>query len=485
MFVMRYILFILLLAVSTKILCQSTIESIPNQKLINNSYVSNPDKILNESTVSELDTLLTSLEKKTTVQVAVVVVESIGDADVFEFAQQIFTTWGIGNKQKDNGLLLLLVKDRHTIRFHTGYGVEGALPDVICKRIQTEFMVPEFKNDNYNAGMLAGAKQVEKILTDPVYAEELKEPEATGVSDFVGLVIFLALTGGLATGIVFIIFSVINKFSDSKNPEETPYPEMRVTKSVWLIQFAVIPVVIVALWGFAPLKDVSGWVVLSLYVYYLLTLVYRLWRMQKVINRFLKNQDYQEIVEFLRQVQLYWLFMAILFPIPFVLYFFYHRYRRRMYRDHPRSCKECQAIMQKMSELTEDEYLTTAMQMEEKLKAVNYDVWKCPACQSLEILHYLNRNSEYEPCPKCKTIAFYMVSKRTITRASYSSSGKGEKVLACKFCKHTHKSTYSIPKLTSSSSSSSSGFSSRSRSSSSGGSWGGGSSGGGGASSSW
>src|SRR5688572_33098722 len=108
----RFISTVLLLIGSAALMAQSTVESIPNQKLINGSYVSNPDAILNDATITQIDTLLTSLEKKTSVQIAVVVVESIGDADLFEFAQKLFTSWGIGNNSKDNGLLLLLVNDK-------------------------------------------------------------------------------------------------------------------------------------------------------------------------------------------------------------------------------------------------------------------------------------------------------------------------------------------------------------------------------------
>ena len=69
---MRYLSTLLLLIISIALIAQSTIESIPNQKLINGSYVSNPNKILDDGTVHQLDTLLGSLEKKTTAQVAVV-----------------------------------------------------------------------------------------------------------------------------------------------------------------------------------------------------------------------------------------------------------------------------------------------------------------------------------------------------------------------------------------------------------------------------
>ena len=175
-------------------------------------------RILDDATVRQLDTLLTALEKQTTAQVAVVVVESIGEADIFEFAQKLFTTWGIGNKGNDNGLLVLFVNDKRTVRFHTGYGLEGSLPDVICKRIQRDFMVPEFKNGNYNAGMLAGIQQVEKILTDPKYAEELKAPEGNEVSDWVGFIIFLSIVFAPVLLITYIVKATSGRFADSKKP---------------------------------------------------------------------------------------------------------------------------------------------------------------------------------------------------------------------------------------------------------------------------
>ena len=482
---MRCISTFLLLIVSVALTAQSTLESIPNQKLINGSYVSNPDAILNAATVTQIDTLLTSLEKKTTVQVAVVVVESIGDADIFEFAQKLFTAWGIGSKGNDNGLLLLLVKDQRTVRFHTGYGVEGTLPDVICKRIQRDYMVPEFKNGNYSAGVLAGLVQVEKILTDPTYAEELKSPEETQVSDWVGLIIFLLVVPGMATLITFIVKGVNGKFADSKKPAYTPYPEMRLTRWGWLVEFVGIPALIILLFGIAPIENPVGFCFITLYLYYLGTLFLRLWRMKKVINRFLQSQDYGEIVEFIRKQQLYWLFMALLFPLPFVFYFFYHLARKRIYRNYRRNCKECQGVMEKLTEITEDEYLSKEMQLEETLKSVDYDVWKCKGCQSIEVTHYLNRHSKYEPCPKCNTIAYHSVSKRTLQVASYSSSGSGEELHRCEFCGYDKKTKYTIAKLVASSSSSSGSSSFGSSRSSSGGSWGGGSSGGGGSSSSW
>ena len=479
-----FLFFSCVLLVSSQLAAQSTVASIPNQKLINGSYVSNPDEILDGTTVTEIDALLQSLEKKTSVQVAVVAVGSIGDEDIFDFAQELFTTWGIGSKDNDNGLLILLVKDKHTIRFHTGGGLEGTLPDVICKRIQRDYMVPEFKNGNYNAGILGGLQQVEKILTDPTYAAELQKPEEGEVSDWVGFVILLSIFFAPVLLIIFIVKASKGRFADTKTPNHTPYPEMRMRRWTWLLEFVGIPLLIVSLFGFSAIENPSGLCVLSLYMYFMLTLFHRLRRMKKVINRFLETQDYYEIVEFIRKDQVFWFFMAVLFPVPFVFYFFYHLARKRIYRNHSRKCKQCQGAMNKLNEKTEDQYLSEGQQMEETLHAVDYDVWKCVACESIEAWFYLNHRSKYEPCPKCKTIAYHFVSRRTLVSATYSSSGSGEEVHACKFCGHNKKSKYTIAQLTrSTSSSSSSSFGSSS--SSSGGSWGGGSSGGGGASSSW
>jgi uncharacterized protein len=341
--------------------------------------------------------------------------------------------------------------------------------------------VPEFKKGNYNAGMLAGLQQVEKIITDPNSAEEHREPESEAISDWVGFVTFLVIFFTPALIITFIIKAVRRRFRDSKKPEFTPYPELRLKRWTWLLAFGGIPVVIITLFGMSSMENPAVWCFLSLYFYFLLTALHRVWRSKKVINRLLKTQDYYDIVQFLQNQQWYWLSMALLFPLPFVFYFFYHLTSKRMYRNHPRNCKQCQGAMHKLNDKDEDEYLSEGQQMEEKLRSIDYDVWKCSSCASVEFWFYLNQKSQYEHCPKCKTMAFYSVSKRTVVSATYSASGSGEELHACKYCGHEKKSSYSIAQLVTSSSSNDVGSSS----SSSGGSWGGGSSGGGGASSKW
>ena len=123
-----------------------TVDKVPNVHLDDGRrFVSNPDGILSAETVSTLDQMLFSLQEANTSEVAVVALQSIGDNDIDDFATELFTRWGIG-KQNDNGLLVLLVLDQRRMTFRTGYGIEGILPDAICKRIQTQYVIPQFKS---------------------------------------------------------------------------------------------------------------------------------------------------------------------------------------------------------------------------------------------------------------------------------------------------------------------------------------------------
>src|SRR5690349_10920659 len=139
---------ILLLAAAVSAFGQHTIETIPNNRLDNGSHVSNPDDVISTQGVVALDSILIDIESQTTAQVAVVVVNSIGEQDIFDFSQKLFNHWGIGH-HNDNGLLILLVVDQRTVRMHTGTGIEPILTDVTCKRIEREYMVPSFKEGNY------------------------------------------------------------------------------------------------------------------------------------------------------------------------------------------------------------------------------------------------------------------------------------------------------------------------------------------------
>lgn len=460
-----------------------TVQRVPNSKLVNNSYVSDPDKLLKEETIHAIDNRLRALEDSTTVQVAVVMLKSIGDNDIFTFAQDLFNTWGIGKSSNNNGLLVLYVEDQRTIRFHTGDGIEAVLPDATCKKIQRDYMVPNFKEGNVDAGMLAGINATARIIENPSSVEEVVASDEAEGGSYTGFMVAFFIIYGIFIGIVYFTKNSNLKFADSRGRSKYTHPGLSLTKRAWLITFGLVPAVIVLLFAFnSDDGEAMGFAMLSLYFYFMIPLIWRLVRIQNVIKPLLKKKEYFEVSEIIKDGRWYWFFVGLLFPFPFFAYFFIHLYRSRYYRNYPRECNVCQAKMEKLGEKAEDEFLPESAQMEEKLRAGDYDVWKCTSCSAIEMWFYKNTWSKYEECPKCRTLAFYTKSSRTVRSASYTSSGEGERTKVCKFCQHSKVSTYSIPMLTHSESSSSS-FSSSS--SSSGGSWGGGSSSGGGASSSW
>ena len=142
-----------------------TIHEIPMVHLQDRTrYVSNPDGILSASAVAPMDNILYNLEQNTGIQTLVVAVTGIEGGDCFDFAYRLGKEMGVGQKGRDNGLVILLSTDERCIQFATGYGLEGVLPDAICKRIQSRYMVEHFGKDDWNTGMVEGIRAVNGYL---------------------------------------------------------------------------------------------------------------------------------------------------------------------------------------------------------------------------------------------------------------------------------------------------------------------------------
>lgn len=173
-------------------------EDIPNVQLQDRTrFVSNPDGLLNESAVREIDALCLSLRERGLAEVVVVAVESIEPDDVFSFAHTLFEGWGVGDDKLDNGLGILLVDDQHEIRFVTGYGLESVLTDALCIRLQQRYMLPHFREGDYSTGMVEGVKAVDALLTNgdlPIAEDDVaSDGEITAIIVFVTLMIMLPL----------------------------------------------------------------------------------------------------------------------------------------------------------------------------------------------------------------------------------------------------------------------------------------------------
>ena len=155
-----------------------SVEDIPNVQISNRyRFTSNPDGILSDWAVAKINSICYDLRHRGIAQTAVVAVSEIDSDDVFDFAYELFSEWGVGSSS-NSGIGVLLVEEAREIRFVTGYGVEGALPDAICKRIQTSYMLPHFRNGDYSSGMVAGLEAIRAVLNG-------SELDAGGNDDYV------------------------------------------------------------------------------------------------------------------------------------------------------------------------------------------------------------------------------------------------------------------------------------------------------------
>lgn len=177
-----------------------TVDNLPKVHLQNKmQYVVNPAGILSQAACDSIDTMLYALEQQTGIETVVAVVPSIGEEDCFEFSHQLLNKWGVGKKDKNNGLVILLVTDQRCIQFYTGYGLEGVLPDAICKRIQTRYMIPYLKDGNWDAGMVAGLKATCQRLDGSMENDSLSETGNGGSFDFIlAILSFMAIGGCIA-----------------------------------------------------------------------------------------------------------------------------------------------------------------------------------------------------------------------------------------------------------------------------------------------
>ncbi|MEI6817560.1 MAG: TPM domain-containing protein [Bacteroidota bacterium] len=89
----------------------------------------------------------------TSTQIAIVIMKSVGDYDIADYAAQLGDKWGIGTKKKDNGILIVVAKDDHKMTIQVGYGLEPVIPDAIAKTIIENEMKPSFKEGNFYLGL--------------------------------------------------------------------------------------------------------------------------------------------------------------------------------------------------------------------------------------------------------------------------------------------------------------------------------------------
>ena len=166
---------------------------------------------LSESEKTALESRLADLETRKGSQVAVLILSSTQPEAIEQYSLRVVEAWKLGRKKPDDGLLFLIAKNDRAMRFEVGYGLEGALPDALCKRIIDEIAAPRFREGDFAGGVREAVEAAAKViegetlpLPDPQSARggrgapplQLLFPIA-----FVGLMVFRSLFGRILGGV--------------------------------------------------------------------------------------------------------------------------------------------------------------------------------------------------------------------------------------------------------------------------------------------
>ncbi|MBQ7495223.1 MAG: TPM domain-containing protein [Bacteroidaceae bacterium] len=167
----RAVLFTLLLGVAhicalpTLLAATYTVDNLPIPYLQDKTqYVSNPDNILSQTAVDSLNLWLGQMEDEHGVQTVLAVVERIQGGETYDFCMALARKYGIGSKQQNSGLVILLSTGDRAYTILTGRGLEGTLPDAICKRIENRQMLPALREGDWDEAMLNTVRAVKAYI---------------------------------------------------------------------------------------------------------------------------------------------------------------------------------------------------------------------------------------------------------------------------------------------------------------------------------
>jgi uncharacterized protein len=181
---------------------------------------SNPPRIvndfaglLNSNEVNMLENKLVAFSDSTTTQIAIVIVPSLEGYDKADYAQRLGEKWGVGQRGKNNGILILVKPktsdSKGEVQIASGYGLEGTVPDLLCSQIVDNDILPAFRQGDYYGGLDKATSTIISLVrgefTASEYSQKAKKPSGKGMP--VGLIIF----------IVFIVIALISGKSGGSN----------------------------------------------------------------------------------------------------------------------------------------------------------------------------------------------------------------------------------------------------------------------------
>lgn len=160
----------------------------------------NPPRLVNDladifsaTEEQQLENRLVAYDDSTSTQIVVLTVPDIGNWEIAQFSYSVGDAWGVGRKQKDNGIVMVLAMKSHDVFIATGKGVEGAVPDAIANRIVEDIMIPKFRQDVFYGGVDAGVTALQQALRGEFKGEPRKVTDGKGRSTLFWIVLIILI----------------------------------------------------------------------------------------------------------------------------------------------------------------------------------------------------------------------------------------------------------------------------------------------------
>ena len=152
-----------------------------------------------------LENKLVAFNDSTSTQIAVVIIPSLNGNDISDFNVRLGRAWGVGGKEFNNGVVLLIAKGDRKLNIATGYGVEGALPDITSKHIIDDVIRPDFKGDDYYRGIEEGTDAIIQAIKGEYTAPKSYGNKGSGgggkfIFIIIAIILFLVFSGGKGGG---------------------------------------------------------------------------------------------------------------------------------------------------------------------------------------------------------------------------------------------------------------------------------------------
>jgi uncharacterized protein len=152
---------------------------------------------------ADLESRLAAFEAKKGSQIAILMVPTTQPEDIAQYSIRVVEAWKLGGKGVDDGVLVLLAKNDRKSRIEVGYGLEGALPDVIAKRIVSDVMRPYFQQGDFYGGLLAGTDKIAAVIDgEPLPEARHRQDSGLGANALFGILMVAIVVGGVLRSIM-------------------------------------------------------------------------------------------------------------------------------------------------------------------------------------------------------------------------------------------------------------------------------------------